>query len=190
VGVPLELVFYGALAFGVLQALGAAFGLVGDHDGGDHDPADHDSGDLPAGGLPLSMRLMFANFLFGGAGLIFGTTLQRAVPGSAGVAAALAVALAAALLGSRGLSRLVARRAPLLQSEAIRRADLVGAVGRLVVAASPAGGAAQVRDRRGNLHQVPCRTASGEPPLPAGSVVLLIDYDETGAVFSVIRGEG
>jgi hypothetical protein len=74
-------------------------------------------------------------------------------------------------------ARFLARRVPLLESETVRRADLVGATGRLVLPASEWGGVAQVRDQRGNLHQVICRLQVGDSPLPSGAEVLLVDYD-------------
>jgi hypothetical protein len=43
----------------------------------------------------------------------------------------------------------------------------------------------QVRDRRGNLHQVACRTLAGEAPLPPGAEVLLVDHDERTHVYRV-----
>jgi hypothetical protein len=41
----------------------------------------------------------------------------------------------------------------------------------------------QVRDRRGNLHQLSCRTLHGEPTLPLGSDVLLVEYDGHRGVY-------
>jgi hypothetical protein len=66
-----------------------------------------------------------------------------------------------------------------------RAADLVGRVGLVVVPASPTDGAAQVRDARGNLHQVSCHTDQFDRPLPAGTEVLLVDYHEQRRSFVV-----
>jgi hypothetical protein len=204
-----NLVFYVPVAFGALLALGAAFGLAGDGAHGEGAAADAggggtsgDGGGDPGGGdasgddglsllalgqLPLAVRLMLLAFTFGGLGLVVGPVLRALIPGAPALAGLLSVAVAApgALLLSAAVARLAARRMPMLETETVRRADLVGAVGRLVLPASANGGLLQVHDRRGNLHQVACRLPAGEPELPSGAGVLLIDYDETAGAFVV-----
>jgi hypothetical protein len=205
-----SLVFYVPVAFGALLALGAAFGLAegGAHgEGAAHDvhgasahgrEGDGDGGErgdddglslLALGRLPLTIRLMLLAFTFGGMGLVIGPVLRAILPGSATLAGVLAVAVAApgALLLSGMVARFAARRMPMLETETVRRADLVGGVGRLVLPASENGGLLQVHDRRGNQHQVPCRLQAGEPALPSGAAVLLIDYDEANRAFIAVR---
>lgn len=193
------LVFLIPVVFAALLALGAALG-VGSVEAG-HGPeagggaeghgaheARHGGLPLALGELPLTVGLMLVSFLFGGIGLIVGPLVRAVLPGApvVGGLVAVGVALVGAVVVSGRLARVVARRAPLFESESIRRADLVGAGGKLVVAASAtARGLAQVRDRRGNLHQVPCHTERGEPDLPAGSEVLVVHYDETSGTFLV-----
>jgi membrane protein implicated in regulation of membrane protease activity len=199
-----SLVFYVPVAFGALLALGAAFGLAGDgahgegaadggdgDDGGDGGEAGTDGDDglslLALGKLPLTIRLMLLAFTFGGLGLVVGPVVRAILPGSPTVAGVLAIVFAApaSLLLSGIVARFAARRMPMLETETVRRADLVGAVGRLVLPASEQGGVLQVHDRRGNLHQVPCRLAADEPGLPSGAAVLLVDYDEAARTFVV-----
>jgi membrane protein implicated in regulation of membrane protease activity len=198
------LVFYIPVAFGALLALGAAFGLAGggagaegpdgdvgadgDSDGAGEAGADGDAGADPLsllalGKLPLALRLMLLAFSFGGVGLVLGPLIRAVAPPALGGALSVAVAAIGALVISGTTARLLARRLPLFETETVRRADLVGCEGKLVLPASPAGGLAQVRDRRGNLHQVRCRLEPGAPSLPAGSAVLLVDHDQEANVF-------
>jgi hypothetical protein len=79
----------------------------------------------------------------------------------------------------------IGRRVPLFETETIRLVELVGKTGRLVVGASPTTGAAQVRDGRGNLHQVTCRTDAFEQPLPSGTEVILVEYQQERRSFVV-----
>jgi hypothetical protein len=194
------LVFYIPVAFGALLALGAAFGLAGggagaegpDGDAGADADGDGD-GDgeagadplslLALGKLPLALRLMLLSFSFGGVGLVLGPLIRAVAPPALGGVLAVVMAAAGALVISGTTARLLARRLPLFETETVRRADLVGSEGKLVLPASPAGGLAQVRDRRGNLHQVRCRLEPGAAALPAGSAVLLVDHDQETNVF-------
>jgi hypothetical protein len=181
-----SLVFYVPVAFGALLAVGAALGVVGDdgaEGGGDAHEGDGDPSSLLAvGRLPITVRLMLATLSFGGIGLVVTPLLSGASMGGA-VAVAIVVASLGTLTIDRVATRWLARRMPLFESQTVRRAELVGAIGRVVLTASARGGVAQVRDGRGDLHQVTCRLAAGEADLPPGAEVLLIDYDERGAVY-------
>jgi membrane protein implicated in regulation of membrane protease activity len=178
------LVFVIPVVFGAVLALGAALGVLGDdrdaHDG-------HDDGEVLAfGRLPLTLRLMLLAFTFGGVGLVVGPGVWAFVPGETlGGLAAIAVATIGAAASTRALSQLVARQVPLLESETIRRAELVGRVGRVVVSTSTTSGAAHVRDARGNLHQIACHVDQFDSPVPAGTDVVLVDYHEQRRSFVV-----
>jgi hypothetical protein len=200
-----NLIFYIPIAFGALLALGAAFGFAGGESEADGDAVGGDTGDssdagadsdgdgglslLALGKLPLTLRLMLLAFGFGGVGLVVGPIVQAIAPGAAGLGRALTIGIA--VMGGLGISsaaaRLVARYAPMLETETVRRVDLVGLTGRLVLAASDRSGVAQVRDGRGNLYQVTCRLPTGEVPLPSGTEVLLVDYDEPSNTFIASR---
>ena len=191
-----QLLFLIPTAVGVLLAAGAAMGLSdggsadGDHDGdpvdgsaGGDTPADgvRDGGtDLPAGRVPLLMRAMLLSLTFGGAGLVTSYLLATvpALSPTARALNALAIALVVAWWASGRLGRLFTRQLPLRESQAIRRQDLVGSVGKAVLPIGPGSGLAQVSDRHGNLHQVSCRLLADEPVVPIGTELLLVEYDE------------
>src|SRR5215213_9371484 len=159
------LLFVIPIAVGSLLALGAAFGMTDSGaDGGEgHDLegegahlALQDAGDsLALGRVPLVLRLLLLSLSFGGLGLMASYLL--AAPGGisigrSGLAAALAL-VGSWFVSGRLAGRLV-RRLPLVESETVGRRDLLGSTGQVVLRIGPAGGFAQVRDRRGNLHQV------------------------------------
>lgn len=162
------LVFLIPIGLGTLLAIGAALGLEG---GAEDD----------GGVAPLSFRLMVWALSFGGIGLCVGYLGGR--EGAVGMAV---TTLASALVAwwiSRRVGWLFATRLPLLETESAGRRDLVGTGGRAVLAIGPGSGLAQVHDARGKLHQVVCRTLSGEAPIAPGAAVLLVDYDEARAVY-------
>jgi hypothetical protein len=192
-----SLVFLIPLGVGFILAIGAALGhgggvepagdAAGDQDDGDDHPGHGDGVDgLAVGRMPLLLRAMVFSLVFGGLGLCLGYLLGDAGGGGRGqLAATIAAAGAGAWWSTRRIARLFARRLPLLETEAVARWELVGATGRAVLAIGPASGLAQVRDRRGNLHQVACRTLAGEPALAAGAEVLLVEHDERGNLYRV-----
>jgi membrane protein implicated in regulation of membrane protease activity len=140
---------------------------------------------LALGKLPLALRLMLLAFSFGGVGLVLGPVIRAITPGPPLMGDVLAVFVAAvgSVVLSGGTARLLVRRVPLLETETVRHSELVGATGYVVLSASPLGGVVHVHDRRGNLHQVSCRLGAGEARLPAGTEVLLVDYDERRNTF-------
>jgi hypothetical protein len=142
---------------------------------------------LALGRLPLTMRLMLLTLLFGGAGLV-ATFLLAALAATPRALAAAGLAAGFTLFVGGRLARLLARHVPALETETVRREDLVGCTGTLVLGATADGGLAQVHDRRGNLHQVACRVGTGDPPLPPGTGVLLVEYEAPRARFVVTRG--
>jgi hypothetical protein len=135
--------------------------------------------------VPLAVRLMLFTLSFGGLGL----SLGYLVGGFAGwrILGIGAVAGFGAWASSVAVGRLFARRLPLLESEAIKRVELLGATGRAVLPLGPGSGLVQVHDRRGNLHQVAARTLAGEAGLPAGAAVLVVDYDEHEKIVRVTK---
>jgi hypothetical protein len=183
-----SLVFLIPTGIGALLAIGAAFAIHDDGAGGAGHPeavegqavaAGHHH--APDGGrMPLTIRLMVASLAFGG----IGRSLSYVI-GSSPLRTALAalVALVATAWISTRLTRLFTQRLPLLETETVGRRELLGSTGRAVLPVGPAGGLVQVHDRRGNLHQLPCRTLEGEPALAAGTEVLLVDYDEPRAIY-------
>ena len=172
-----QLLFLIPTAVGVLLAAGAAIGLS---DGGRRQANPTFGTYFPAGRVPLLMRAMLLSLTFGGAGLVTSYLLATvpALSPSARALNALAIALVVAWWASSRLSRLFARRLPLRESQAIRRQDLVGSIGKAVLPIGPGSGLAQVSDRHGNLHQVSCRLLADEPVVPSGADLLLVEYDE------------
>jgi hypothetical protein len=176
------LVFLIPIAVGSLLAIGAVLGLAGGEPGaGEGDGHADGNGDAEGavGGIPLLLRLMLSCLTFGGIGLATWYLLAGGLsdPSTRAILAIVVAALGAWLVGG-WLGRALARHAPLLETETVARRELVGSVGRAVLSVGPEGGLAQVHDQRGNLHQVGCHTLPGEPSLPPGRDLVLVDYDE------------
>lgn len=198
-----QVVFLVPLGAGVVLAVGAALGgfqdgadaggddvdADGDADGdaeaeadGDADPDGHTHA-LQAGRVPLMVRLMMGCLVFGSAGFSLLAALgdwQPRVLGVAGVGVASA-ALAATL--GRVLARAMWRWVPLQQTARVRRSDLVGRLGVLVLPAGPGGGLAHVKDHEGNLHQV--RVCTRDEQLARGVEVVVLEQQPEGHAFVV-----
>lgn len=184
-----RLLFLIPLGIGALLAAAAALGVLGDGDAdGDGDGDGHGEADgsswLSLGRVPLTVRVMLLTVPFGSLGLS-ALYLMGGQGDGWRVAVAAAVALVATWWIAGRAARLFRDRVRMVETETITRRDLVGGVGRAVLGVGAASGLAQVKDRRGNLHQVSCRTLDGEPVLPAGTEVLVVDYDEAEKLYYV-----
>lgn len=168
--------------------------LAGDHHvGGDHDTdggkiihawddAHHQPGFvfgvfsiLGVGRAPLTVILMLAGLTFGGTGVILNGILAPILV-SPWVYVWVSIAGAtASMVTLTGMSaRAIARLIPTSETYLVKRQDLVGRTGKLVLDATPDSGVLQAYDRERNLHQVTCRTREGR--IPSGCEVLVVDY--------------
>jgi hypothetical protein len=92
------------------------------------------------------------------------------------------------------VSRLITRYVPLNETYAIRRHDLLGAVGEAIFEIDGKFGMVSVRDERGNLYHVPCRLAGGggavaegaRAAIPKGSKAKLVGYNGKLKLYLVI----
>jgi membrane protein implicated in regulation of membrane protease activity len=205
-----NLIFYIPLAAGVLLILGVALGVELPHgvdvdahpdmdaDGGadghgaDGDQQSHDghaSGQgllalLGFGKAPVLVLIMAMALIFGGTGTIANLFLASLLQTS-GVFVFISIAAASmAMVTFTGLiGRVVNRFMPTLETTSVKRKDLVGCTGSLVLAADPKGGLAQI-SKDGDIYQVSCRSSE---PLGRGVPVLVIEYDSDQNVYLVTR---
>ena len=176
---------------GCLLALGTTFDLsddAGPHDAGPHDADEHEDGEgaLELGRPPLVFRLMTALLTFGAVGIVVRSVLESGTEHWVRAVVPAGVALAASWFVQRTLSRWVTRRFPLVETAVIRRRELVGSLGNAVLLVNRERGLAQVRDRRGDLHQISCFTVHSENPIQPGAPLLVVDYDAERDVFDVV----
>lgn len=196
-------VFALPLAVGLLLSLGVV--LMGahsdhahdgdaDHGHGDHpDPGDHGHGS-PLGdlagffgfgrGISLSLLLPMLMATWGLVGLVSNNWLSSFLPPALFFPVSALLGLLGAALVGQGLARLMGRLFASRKS-AIQTGDLVGMWGRAAFRVTATGGAANVRDRFGNIHRVVCQTLPGEPELEAGREILVLDYDKERGVYLV-----
>jgi hypothetical protein len=161
----------------------------GDHDAdGDHDGLWHGTlAFLGVGRVPF-MVIWVTFFLFAGfSGLLVNRVIaaRDGYPGWLFVVAC-AVALVVGTLGVRIFSRLAARFVDVGGRGSVQKHELAGKVG-IVASASVDDkfGEIRVRDPHGNEMLVHGRLQPGEPPLPRGTKLVLIDYDPGKELFWV-----
>ena len=192
-----NVIFYIPLLVGFLLVLGSLLGGHHHHhadadQGGDHGDgvlaAGHRPGDghgffgkalttLGVGRVPLTVALMIAALLFGGAGLIANTILSSlGVPPWLYGPIALAAALAVTVSLTGASARLLQRIMPATETYLVSRHDFAGCTGKLLVPADGSSGYAQIKDREGNVHNIKCRTTGAA--FPRGHDILVVEYDE------------
>ena len=146
---------------------------------------------LGVGRVPASVALMVALLTWGGIGFaanqIARPAVRRAGFGDAAVAvASVPLAFAGSVLCTRVVSRVVGKYLPTNETYASTRRDLLGRRGEAVLGVGADFGLAVVRDVHGTRHQVPCRLAdrfAGDPPLRAGSKIILVGYDSDAKLY-------
>ena len=85
------------------------------------------------------------------------------------------ISLGATLLGTRYVAIGMSKLMPLAETAAIRRIELVGYVGRVVLPVSEQSGTIHLEDRHGTLHRVRARSKHGA--LGMGQQVLITGYN-------------
>ncbi|MEZ4411035.1 MAG: DUF1449 family protein [Polyangiales bacterium] len=187
-----NVVFYAPLTLGVLLVAASATGLSpadveGDVDG----DLDGDIGGdgawarLGVGAVPLTLLVTVASLLAGALGVV-ANAAQQALTGEVSLALSSALALAGSAVFTGRIARAIRRMLPSAETYTVRRSDLVGRAGSLVVATDEGYGVAQVTDPEGNVHTVECRASRGA--MPAGEAVRVIDYDPASGRYTVVRG--
>ncbi len=133
-------------------------------------------------GVPVSVMLPFCLMLWGVLGLVSNQALQPLLRFPAVyVWISMTLSLVGTSLIARSVSGVVARYLQMGQMPSISRERLIGATGTAVFAIDSQGGVADVRDTVGTVHRIPCRVRPGNPPIPAGSSVIVADYEsDTG----------
>lgn len=133
-------------------------------------------------GVPISVMLPFCMMLWGVLGLVSNQALHPLLRFPAVyVWISVLVSLLGTSLLARGLSGVVARYLQMGQVANMSRERLIGATGIAVFTIDERGGVADVHDRVGTIHRIPCRVRERGTPLPAGTPVVVADYEsETG----------
>jgi hypothetical protein len=141
---------------------------------------------LGGGEVPLSIVVMLLFFSWGSLGFVTNQILRPVMPRPWMVGlCSLPLAAVGSVFFTRSIARGVARWLPTNQTYARRKSDLVGSLGEAMFFIDRASGTASVRDRQGDLFQVPCRTFDDGPPIEKGKQVLLVDYNPEQNIFYV-----
>ncbi len=97
----------------------------------------------------------------------------------------MAGALIISALITRTTGKLIWRYAPLSETYATHREELIGRDGEAIYAITQQSGMAQIYDERGSLHRIYCRVEPGAREIPGGGRVLIIHYDHEEDVYLV-----
>lgn len=96
-----------------------------------------------------------------------------------------AVALSAAVFGTRWAARTMARLMPATETSVTRKSELVDCQGRVRFRVTESSGSVMVTGPQGHLQEVSCRVKQGRDPISSGTDVILFEYDEARDLFYV-----
>jgi membrane protein implicated in regulation of membrane protease activity len=169
-----------------------------DHDA-EHDVQGGDGGPSPitelmlwlgVGRVPVGLVLMVLLFTWGIVGFITNNVLRPVMPRDWMVAfVSLPLALFGSAMATRTVTGLIAKYMPLTETSAKRHEALLGQVGEAMYAIDHTFGMASVRDKTAGVMQVPCRVGSDYEMIAKGSSVLLVSYDASDKMYTVIPYE-
>lgn len=135
---------------------------------------------INVGGVPLLIFLLLVLGAFSITGFLI-QDIARMVAGPLPATLASVGAVAVSIPLVRASSRAIARVIPKDESYAVGLGDLVGRVGEVVIGPLDQGppGRVSVADIHGNRHFVSAVAAPSSAPLPQGTLVLLVDRNDT-----------
>ena len=141
---------------------------------------------LGIGKVPLSLVLVSWCYIWGVAGYASNLMFSSFLPAALYAWLSLGVAGAGALVLTRYLAGGLARVLPRTETYGVYTADLVGRPAVVRYAVTPTFGTAQLYDEHGTMHEVDCRTRPDGTPIPSGTRVALVEYDEARQVFIAV----
>ncbi|WP_337870674.1 hypothetical protein [Meiothermus sp.] len=135
-------------------------------------------------GASLTLLLPILLATWGLVGLLVNTALGPWLPPAVFFPIAAVLGLLGAGLVGNGVASVVQS---LVRSRGrnVRQQDLVGCGGRAAFRIDAHGGAANVRDKTGNIHRVVCKTLPGEAPIETGREILVVDFDPKQGTYYV-----
>jgi Protein of unknown function (DUF1449) len=142
---------------------------------------------LGIGKVPLMLLLSVFCLIWGATGVaanqIFGLILRAP---SLYIWPSMLCAFLVSYVSTSGLSQLISRVMPQLETYGTEEALLVGRSARAAYELGASPGSAFLLDDQQNRIQVRCRTHDGSV-IPGGAEVLLLEYDPQSRVFTVVR---
>ena len=86
---------------------------------------------------------------------------------------------------TRAMAGIVAKCLPSTETYGVSRMELIGTLGSTVYTTSDHAGTINTKDMYGTVHRVQAKTEDGEEPIPSGTEVIVVDFDEEDKRFIV-----
>jgi membrane protein implicated in regulation of membrane protease activity len=142
------------------------------------------------GKVPLSIILMVLFLSWGTIGLIVNGILRNLVPADWMVAlGSLPAAGVGSVFVTKAIGGALRRWLPSNETYVERKAELIGMTGEAMFDINSSFGRVSVRNRHGDLFQVPCQTYDDAVSISKGDKVLLVEYEAAEGVYYVTRYE-
>jgi membrane protein implicated in regulation of membrane protease activity len=160
----------------------------GDGDDGTDGAGHHILNALGIGRIPITLGLSLLMLFWGTFGLIANRIGQEMrTPHWVFVPPSMLVNLVVTLVVTRFVAGLYSKYMPGVETFAITDTDLIGCEGSAVYQVSETAGTVQVTDRYGTVHRRQARTEPGVKPLPSGTRVIVVGFDEGSTRLTVKR---
>jgi hypothetical protein len=139
---------------------------------------------LGIGRVPFSVLLMVCSILFGGIGMSVNYMIMPLLKAASIIALfSIGASCVVTFFLTGAIARLVNRLMPSTESYNVTKRGLIGATGKIVIAANPDNGFADIRDKYSGIQRIDCRCLNGL--LPIGTEIVVIDYREEDGRFVV-----
>lgn len=189
----------GELGHHVAHSVGHAVhhGDVGHaHDGGhqSHSHGSHESSPsriimlLGLGQVPITLLIGVFLLCWGAFGLLSNQFFGILKYPPIFIWPSLAVTFVASATITRSMAAIVGRMIPQEETYGVSRAELCGSLGKTVYAVSESAGTVDIKDRFGTVHRVQAKVEKKEESIPAGSDVIVVDFDDEDKRFIVRQG--
>lgn len=146
---------------------------------------------LGIGRCPMSIVFMIMGISFGFTGLVCNAVFSslRIIPAGFYFLLSASIALIVSMIVTSTCSRIVAKIMPKKGTTAIELSSLVGRSGESSITIDNKSGRARVPDQYGTLHNIYCRTAGDDLPIPPNTEVLVLFRDDEN-IFVVTKKPG
>lgn len=134
---------------------------------------------LGIGQVPVTLLIGIFMLCWGAFGLFANQLLSAGVKYPAlYIWPSVGITLGVSLVLTRCLSAVVGRLIPPTETFGVTRLELVGSIGKTVFATTQTAGTVDIKDTYGTVHRVQAKAEDGAEPIPTGTEVMVLDFDE------------
>lgn len=145
---------------------------------------------LGFGKVPITLTVGIFMLFWGVLGLLANSALANILKYPAVYfVPSLWITLISTLFVTRLMIAFIGRVMPGTETFGITRFEMVGSIGHTVYPVSENAGTVNISDTYGTVHRVQAKTGPAAEPIPAGTEVIAVDFDEQDKRFVVVKSD-